>query len=102
MSTNYDAIKQAIEQKLTISAVYDGYPREMCPHALGLKGGIMHVLSFQFAGESSRGLPPGGEWKCMRVDGLSINNVKSGPWRTSSSHTKRQTCIDNVQVEVTY
>lgn len=102
MSTNYDTIEQAIKQKLTISAEYDGYHREMCPHALGMKGGVVHVLSFQFAGGSKQGLPPEGQWKCMNVDGLVISSVKPGPWHTGTSHTKPQSCIDRVQVEVDY
>ena len=35
----YELIKDAILNKKQITAVYDGYYREMCPHALGTKNG---------------------------------------------------------------
>src|SRR5258708_7466556 len=65
----YSLLYQAIEEKKQVIAMYDGYLREMCPHVLGSKDGVRHVLSFQFSGVSSQGLPPGGQWKCMAVDG---------------------------------
>src|SRR5882724_11554948 len=59
----YSLLYQAIEEKKQVIAMYDGYLREMCPHVLGSKDGVRHVLLFQFAGDSSQGLPPGGQWK---------------------------------------
>lgn len=102
MPSNFDLLKQAILGRKQVSAMYDGYPREMCPHAMGWKTGVHHVLSFQFAGDSSRGLPPSGQWRCMDVDGLTNVSVHDGPWHTGPSHTKPQNCIDQIEVEVPY
>jgi hypothetical protein len=101
MSSVYDLLSQAISERKQVLADYDGYHREMCPHVLGTKDGTLHVLSFQFAGDSSKGLPPGGQWKCMDVDGLSNVSLREGQWITGQRRTgKPQTCVDEVHVSV--
>ena len=102
MPTNAQVLKTAISQKQQVKANYDGYYRELCPHAIGWKNGAYHVISFQFAGQSSRPLPPGGQWKCMDVDRLEIVSVSDGPWHTNDDHTRPQTCIDNIELEVAH
>jgi hypothetical protein len=97
----YALLYQAIQNKQQVVATYDGYHREMCPHVLGYKDGVRHVLSFQFAGDSSKGLPPGGQWKCMDVDGLSNVSLQEGPWITGPHKTgKPQTCVDEADISV--
>ncbi len=60
----------------------------------GSKDGVRHVLSFQFAGDSSQGLPPGGQWKCMEVDGLSNVSPREGLWFTGPRETGNpQPCV---------
>lgn len=98
----YAALRQAIVEHKQVACFYDGHYRECCPHVLGLKRGRQHVLTFQFAGGSSRGLPPEGQWRCMDVDRISGIIVRDGPWRTGESHTRPQTCVDLIDVEVTY
>ncbi|HEV2383385.1 MAG TPA: hypothetical protein VG206_26785 [Terriglobia bacterium] len=102
MASNSELLRFAITNKKQIRAYYDGFHREMCPHAMGWKNEVHHVLSFQFAGQSSRPLPPEGQWKCMDVDGLTALAVVDGPWITGSNHSKPQTCIDQIEVEVAY
>jgi len=57
----------------------------MCPHTLGHTNGVQQALFFQFAGQSSKGLPPGGEWKSMRVAGLSRRH--DSRWRVAHRTT---------------
>jgi hypothetical protein len=102
MPNNYELLLMAIKNRQQVKGCYDGYYREMCPHAMGWKNGSHHVLSFQFAGESSRILPPGGQWKCMDIDGINIVSVSDGQWFTDSRHSRPQTCIDQIEVEVSY
>ena len=103
MPDNYGVLKHAIENRLSVSATYNGYVREMCPHALGIgKKGVRQCLFFQFAGESSKGLPPEGEWRCIPIDGLMISNAYAGPWHTGDDHSRPQTCVDMVEVEVRF
>lgn len=99
MSATYAIVRQAIIDKDQIVATYRGHCREMCPHVIGTKNGRHQALFFQFAGSSSSGLPPGGEWRCIPIDGLSDVVRRSGQWHSGGEHTQ-QTCVDVVDVEV--
>lgn len=99
----YNLLRQAILNKQQVIATYNGYYREMCPHALGTKNGKEHCLFYQFGGQSSSGsIIPGAEnnWRCIPVSGLTNVLVRVGEWHTAYNHSKRQTCIDHVDVEV--
>ena len=104
MATNAQILRTAIRNRQQVTGYYDGFYREMCPHAIGWKGMKYHVLSFQFAGQSSKTLPPNGEWKCMDVDGLSGLSVSNGPWHTGPIHSRPSVCFDpgRIEVEVSY
>jgi hypothetical protein len=93
-------LRDAIEKKLSVSATYNGYVREMCPHVLGTKKGKQHCFFFQFAGQSSKGLPAGGEWRCIPLSGLTVHKVYGGPWHTGEGPLEEQTCVDTVDVQV--
>lgn len=95
-----ETIVAAIRKKLVISAHYQGYPRVMCPHVIGYKEGHVNALFFQFAGGSSRGLPPGGQWRCLRISELSNVSASPGEWHTSSSYGRMQECIDQIIAQV--
>ncbi|HEV2127092.1 MAG TPA: hypothetical protein VGR22_00560 [Thermomicrobiales bacterium] len=98
----YSRIRQAILDKHQIIATYRGHRRKRCPHVLGTKGGRRQALFFQFAGSSSSGLPPGGEWRCIPIDQLADVVVQPGPWHTRTGHIRPQTCIDVVDAEMAY
>jgi hypothetical protein len=102
MSDVASIIRDAIVNRWQIVATYDRYVREMCPHVMGFKNGRRQVLFFQFAGGSTRGLPPGGQWRCIPIDGLSSVTSRQGEWHTDPRHTKAQTCVDQIEVEVGY
>ena len=101
-SSNYTTLRDAILNKLIVSAEYKGYNRIFCPHVIGRKRGKEHVLTYQFGGSSSSGLPPDGEWRCFDVNGLSNVSTSSGPWHTGASHTQPQSCVDDIDVEVSF
>ena len=103
--SNYELIKQAIENKKQITAQYQGYYREMCPHVIGTKGGKQQALFFQFGGRSkTQGIVTSstGKWKCLLIEGLSDVDIQDGSWHTGDGHTRQQTCVDNIDVEVDY
>lgn len=104
MATNAQILRTAIRNRQQVTGYYDGFYREMCPHAIGWKGSKYHVLSYQFAGQSSKALPPDGQWECMDVEGLSGLSAMNGPWHTGTSHTRPATCFDpgRIEVEVSY
>lgn len=95
----YALVRRAIEERQQVHAAYDGYRRRMCPHVIGTKDGQPRALFFQFAGGSGRGLPPGGDWRCLLLDGLTDVSVHDGPWHTQA-HSKTQSCIAEVELEI--
>lgn len=105
MSYEYDLVKQAIIEKKQIFATYQGYDREMCPHAIGTKNGRQQALFYQFGGESSRGriiADSPQNWRCLRIDELDDVRLVNGEWKTGANHSRPQTCIDIIDVEVSY
>jgi hypothetical protein len=99
MQGNYDLLRQAIRQRQPVIAFYEGRVRHFCPHVLGTKRGEARVLAFQYAGGSATGLPAGGEWRCMRVQGLTAIRLHKGPWRAGTGLTRGQACVDTVDIE---
>jgi len=104
MST-YDLIRQAIQRKQQVLATYDGHRREMCPHVLGTKAGRAQALFYQFGGTSSSGLEPVGSpsnWRCIELSKLAEVSVRDGDWYTAPNHSRPQTCVDIINVEVAF
>ena len=99
-SSAYVAILSAMRNQQQVTCTYQGRYREICPHTIGWKNGREKVLGFQFAGESSKGLPPGGEWRCMFIDEIEHVEVRDGAWHTRDDHLRPQTCVDDVEFEV--
>ena len=106
MPSVLDLIVTAIQNKLIVTAIYQGYPRVMCPHVVGYKHGKqgqeLNALFFQFAGESKSGLPPGGQWRCIHLDELENVDIAPGEWHTSPDHSRPQTCVDEIIAEVVF
>ena len=98
----YECIKQAIEQKKQVHANYKGYSREMCPHVLGTKHGVLQALFYQFGGSSSRGLKgDGSDWRCIKLQDLEKVSVKEGKWHTGKVKTdRRSSCVNAIHHEV--
>jgi hypothetical protein len=99
-SAIYRLFEQAMRTRTPISCIYDGRPRKVCPIVLGHSKKQEKALTFQFAGESTSGLPPGGEWRCLWLSKLSDVKLCDGRWRTGSSHTQPQGCVDVVDLDV--
>jgi hypothetical protein len=100
-TSTYSSIRLAIVKRQQLICLYNGYIRECCPHGIGHTNGVERVLVFQFAGNSSRGLPIGGEWRCMDINGMTQVNIHVGPWHTGAGHTRPQTCVKQVDLDVT-
>ena len=89
----------AVFQKRSISAVYDGHQRLLCPHILGWnKDRELRLLCFQFGGSSSKPLytGEGSNWRCLNVEKLSAVRLTEHPWRSGGEHTRPQSCIQEV------
>jgi hypothetical protein len=94
----YQLLRQALIERRRVTAIYDGLPREFCPHCLGTRNGKQRVLGWQYAGQSQHPLPG---WRCLDIARLSAIRVVDGTWETGGSHTRPQVCITNVDIEVT-
>lgn len=100
-SLDYLLLRKAVLERKQVFCVFQGLPRELCPHVLGDgKLGEEKLLSFQFGGRSSSGLPPGGQWRCMAISEMSNITVRDGDWHTGSTHLRPQTCVKIVDVAV--
>lgn len=98
-SPTYRLFRAAITGRRQITCHYQGLYREICPHILGHKHGHETALTFQFAGQSASGLPPGGEWRCLFLAQVQNVRLRDGQWH-SRHHTEPQSCVDIIDVEV--
>ncbi|HET7413717.1 MAG TPA: hypothetical protein VFJ18_13760, partial [Pararhizobium sp.] len=99
-SPTYELFVQAMTGRKQILCLYDGLPRALCPIVLGHSGGEERALVYQFAGESSSGLPPGGDWKCLRLSKAHDVELRDGPWHSGSSHQRPQACVEDIDLDV--
>jgi hypothetical protein len=103
-SAIYQVIRNAILAKQNISADYQNYHRIMTPHTLGHKDNREKCLFYQFGGASSSAtvFPENSpaNWRCVFIDELTNVAVTVGVPHTCQMHTKKQTCVDNVDVEL--
>jgi hypothetical protein len=99
-----DLIKQAIQDRKQIIALHKGLRLEMCPHALGWKGGSACALFYQFGGQGSiKPVGPDGDpvnWRCLPVDQLSVVVLRDGSWFTAPTHSRPNDCVDELEIEI--
>ncbi len=100
-SAVYRSFWEAIRTRQQIICSYGGRHREACPTILGYnKDEREAVLVFQFGGESTTRLPPGGEWRCFDLARVTDLRLRSGPWHGEARHSAPQPCIRYVDVDV--
>ncbi|MET0925563.1 MAG: pyridoxamine 5'-phosphate oxidase family protein [Xanthobacteraceae bacterium] len=100
-SAVYRSFWEAIRTRQQIICSYGGGHREACPTILGYnKDEREAVLVFQFGGESTTRLPPGGEWRCFDLARVTDLRLRSGPWHGEARHSAPQPCIRYVDVDV--
>jgi hypothetical protein len=98
---SYAVIRQAILDRSSLTATYDGAIRHFSPHAIGGNdGGESNIMAFQYAGGSSMGLPTGGQWRCFRVNGLYGVRRNEDPWHSGHGHSRPTTYVIQIDVEV--
>jgi predicted DNA-binding transcriptional regulator YafY len=99
-SATYRLIREAIENERQITCSYRGHHRELCPHILGRTGGDEMLLAWQFGGGTSSVLPPGGEWRCLKVADIRDAAARDGRWHAGSSHQTAQTCVQEIDLDI--
>ena len=100
----YDLIKNAIENRLCITCFYNGYLRKMSPHVIGTKNGKEQALFYQYGGESSSGLSsnPVKNWRCIEIYKIERLEINGDIFSTAYNHSRPQTCVDFIDVEVEF
>jgi hypothetical protein len=96
----YRLFEKAMRTRRQVVCTYHGYVRQICPVILGHSGGHEKALTYQFAGQSKSGLPPGGEWRCLFLAEVTGAKLHDGPWLAGSSHTQPQGCVQDVDIDV--
>jgi Arc/MetJ-type ribon-helix-helix transcriptional regulator len=99
-SAAYRLFAEAMAQRKQIHCTYQGYPRELCPVILGHSQGQEKALTFQFAGGSKSGLPPGGEWRCLWLASVRNVRLRDGRWYSGDRHTAPQGCVEIVDLDI--
>lgn len=100
----YDLIKQAIQNRQCVTCTYNGFKRKMTPHVLGTKNGTRQALFYQYGGDSSSGLSsdPTQNWRCIPVDKIKDLSINPDRFQTANNHSKTQSCVDTIDVEISY
>ena len=99
-SPTFKLLHRAILDRMQVTFTYEGHKREVCPYILGHNKGRERVLAYQFAGASSSGLKPGGDWKCFALAEVRGAAARDGSWHGDAAHQTTQTCVDEVFVDV--
>lgn len=99
-SATYRLFRQAILAEKQVTCIYHSHRREVCPHIIGHTSGQEKVLAFQFAGESSASLPPGGEWRCLTLSDVRGAKLRDGPWHAGRTHRQTQRCVQDIDLDV--
>ncbi|MGC0395280.1 MULTISPECIES: hypothetical protein [Bradyrhizobium] len=98
LSRTYTLFRDAILAEQQVTCVYEGRPRELCPHIIGTnKAGEEAVLAWQFAGESTGSLP---QWRCLKLANVSGARARDGCWHEGGSHRTTQTCVNNIDIDI--
>jgi hypothetical protein len=102
--SNYQLIRQAILTKSCITCNYKGYLRKMTPHVIGTKNGIEQALFFQYGGQSSSGLSydASKNWRCIPINQIENLELNADSFQTAHNHSRTQTCVDMIDVEVSF
>ena len=102
--TNYEIIRKAILEKKCVTCDYNGYTRKMTPHVIGTKNGKEQTLFYQYGGQSKSGLSsdPNKNWRCIPIDSIKNLSTNGDAFKTAHNHSQSQTCVDDIDVEVSY
>jgi hypothetical protein len=100
---SYTVVHQAILDRRSLTARYDGAVLHFSPHALGRhKDKSLRVVAFQYAGRGPASPAPGevdlGRWRCLSLARLKRVAPNLDGWH--SGHDRRQPLHCVVQVVV--
>jgi len=102
--TNYDLVRKAIQNTECITCIYNGYLRKLAPHVIGTKNGKKQALFYQYGGNSNSGLSSDStkNWRCIPIDKIMNLEINSDTFTSAFNHSRPQTCVDVIDVEVVF
>ena len=78
---SYELIRDAIRNRISLTANYEHYVRFFSPHLLGKNSGdVLIVVAYQYAGGRRGGLRAAGDWVSFTVAGLSNVTRNADKW----------------------
>ncbi len=94
-----EQLAKAIRESRPVRARYgpNGGPREFSPYQLGTKQGVLHLLAWQYRGESNsdgRLTMTTADWRCFDVAGLHAVEILDTQWVKGDEATMQRNCID--------
>jgi len=101
MSSVIDIIKKAMDERKSISAIYDDHNRKLSPYILGRKRNELQCLFYQYGGTSKSGVINGHSeknWRCIKLSQLMQVRILDEPLQKPNiiSHKKPSTCVDHI------
>jgi hypothetical protein len=99
-SATYQLFRDAVLREKQVVCRYKGFRRELCPVIIGHSDGVEKVLAYQFGGDSKKGLPRGGEWRCLDLSEVVDPELRGGPWHEGSGHATEQSCVKEVDLDI--
>lgn len=92
-------VAEAIRERRSVAAVYEGARRLISPHILGQnQRGQMRVFCYQHGGESRSQSELGiGAWRCLSVSKMSSVELAEESWQTAPHGQQR--CVARVEVD---
>jgi hypothetical protein len=96
----YKRFREAILREQQLTCMYKGFYRELCPVIIGHSDGAEKVLAYQFGGDSRKGLPRRGQWRCLDLSEVVDPEPRDGPWYEGAGHAAEQTCVKEVDLDV--
>jgi len=96
---SYDIVHQAILDRRSLTARYDGAVLRFSPHVLGRHADrSIRVVAFQYAARGAAALPRGGRWRCLRLARLTRAAPNSDGWHSGHDLRRPLRCV--VQIDV--
>ena len=98
-SSAYELFEKEMTTRKQILCTYNGRCRELCPVILGHSQGQEKALTYQFGGQSEKGLPPEGQWRCLWLSKVRNIRLRDGPWYAGDRHDRPQDCVEIVDLD---
>jgi hypothetical protein len=99
-SSIYDLFVRAMIEEKQVACVLDGHPRVFSVIILGHRTGEEVALVWQTGGSSSRGLPPGGAWRAIKLSNVRDPTLQEGKLQSGDSHKTEQNWVTEVDLDV--